>query len=106
MTKEEREIMDIKFSRVYAEFSANKTLENTRRQVLQENFDRLFKLQSKIYDEQRKTNGRVTKLEKKTSVASYMQGHPIICIVILFAIAYISQLIEFSKVITYISKIF
>ena len=79
-----------KFSGIYARMAANNDIQNLQHSQILEKLDL-------IHSETKKTNGRVTKLEKEISIVRFFSSHPkltIFIFVLLLSLLYNKPIYE------------
>ena len=85
MNKEDREILDLKFSGLKAEIMANHDLQ-------------MVKLET-IYKQALKTNGRVTELEKETRIIRIFERKPILLVLVCLGLLVLYGLFDLTELI-------
>lgn len=104
MTPEEKQYLDERFNTVKQQISASHKLDEQKHIHVHMTLEEIKQSIERTYHEQRKTNGRVTKLEKDTTAARFLQRKPLVGIGIVLIIILLANLLTKDEIIGLIFK--
>lgn len=98
MTKEDKEIIDLKFKGLKAEIRTNHDMEM---QKIEANHGLQMQKLENILNQAMNTNGRVTKVEKETRTVRFFARQPIMLILVIIGILFLLSMFDLPTIIKF-----
>ena len=105
MTEQDKELIEEKFKRIILQLEQEHILQEENKKLITDNLDRIHSGIMEVYKEQRKTNGRVTKLEKQTSFICFLQRKPLYFVAMIVFIIFLTSYLSDMEIVHTILKL-
>lgn len=94
MTEQDKELIEEKFKRLLLQLEQEHKVGKENKEIITENLDRIHSGIMDVYKEQRKTNGRVTQLEKETAALRFFQRKPFYFVALIMLVVFLTSFLS------------